>query len=83
MEEYLKKFFEYQDDLFWGRDIDSLDLRIKMWLDSKEGKKAENLVKNHGVSHHVSDCPKCKGENTCVSPDGSIWCNRCEEWTGR
>ncbi len=38
MEEYLKAFYEYQNNLFWGKDIDSIDERIKLWLDSNECK---------------------------------------------
>jgi len=36
MREYLRKFFDYQDQLFWSKDIDDTDKRIDMWLKSDE-----------------------------------------------
>jgi len=41
MREYLRKFFDYQDQLFWSKDIDDIDKRIDMWLKSDE---CESLI---------------------------------------
>ena len=32
MKNYLQRFFKYQDNDFWIRDIDSVDDRIDKWL---------------------------------------------------
>ena len=61
MREYLRKFFDYQDQLFWGKDIDDTDKRIDMWLKSDE---CEALI-----IPSVSDCQFERYAEFCIECD--------------
>jgi len=71
MKEYLLAFMEYEEELFWTKDVDSAEKRIEMWLNSDEC-KALNM-------HFVikSDCPFCNSKNTKGYNIPSCKCKDC------
>lgn len=73
--EQLKAFYEYQDKLFWSKDIDSLDKRIDMWLESDEC-KALNIA---GVVFSEERADVCQSFVVDTTTSSATICANCKK----
>ena len=74
MEEVNKKLEELKKEVYYAKHadlsiIDKIDVKVK---------ELEKAIKNHGVSHHVSECVHPYKE--LVSGDEGMFCCKCQKY---